>query len=83
MERFIQYLDEMDDLFYTIALAWERIRKLCNLVIFLVASLALQVLCIYMALATPPLALATASVLMVFLLYRSVVLYGPRHRVAA
>jgi hypothetical protein len=77
MERFVQYLDDLDDLVYAIALIWERIRTLCNLTVTLTAIIALQAMSIYFAVTEPPLTVAMASLLIVVLLYRSVVYHGP------
>ncbi len=72
MERLLQYLDDLDDLFGMVGLAGERMRRLVATVLsyLLVASGA--ILGVGLALAHPPLALATSTLLLVFLLYRSV-----------
>ena len=72
MERLAQYLDDLDDLVSAIGLVAERIRKLFFSISFLCISLAAQVGGIILALKHPPLALATALLLFVTLLYRSV-----------
>jgi hypothetical protein len=77
MECFLQYLDDMDDFVYATALLWERIRRVCGVFVVVTISLAVQALGIYFALTTPPLAIATISVLLVVLLYRSVVYHSP------
>lgn len=72
MEKVIQYLDELDDLFCAVGLVAERIRN----VLWLVVYLTLGGICAYgavmLALAEPPLALAMAVMLFVILMYRSV-----------
>jgi hypothetical protein len=78
MECLIQYLDDLEDLFYAVALIWERIRTAVRFAVFVVTSVAFQTLGVLLALAAPPLAVATASLLMVTLLYRAVVCHGPQ-----
>ncbi len=73
MERFIQYLDDLEDLFYVVALTWERIRRICGFTFFISASVLFQALGIYLALTNAPLAVAAASLLLVVLLYRGAV----------
>lgn len=73
MERFAQYLDDIEDLIYALALMAERIGQAARFLAFVCASLGLQVLGIILALASPPLAVAAASLLLVGMLYRSVV----------
>lgn len=72
MERFLQYLDDLDDLFGMVGLVGERMRRLVATVFsyLLVASGA--ILGVGLALVHPPLALATSTLLLVLLLYRSV-----------
>ena len=72
MERVIQWLDDLDDLIAAIGLLSERIRNFFLTLSFLVVSLLAQVAGIALALRHPPLALATAILLFVTLLYRSV-----------
>ena len=72
MERLIQWIDDLDDLVGVIGLARERIRAIVLAFIFAVASLTFQVAGILLALSHPPLALATAILMFVTLLYRSV-----------
>ena len=77
MECLLQYLDDLDDFVYAMALLWERIRRISGVVFIVAISLAVQALGIYFALTAPPLAVATISVLLVVLLYRSVVYHSP------
>ncbi len=77
MECLIQYLDDLEDLFYAVALKAERIRQAIQFFLFMAASAALQVLGILIALWNPPLAVAVASLLLVGMLFRAVVGYSP------
>ena len=72
MERLAQYLDDLEDLFYAIALKMERIRKAAFVGIVLLFSFTLQFLGILLALSRPPLALAVVSLTVVGMLYRGV-----------
>jgi len=83
MERFLQYLDDLDDFVYAVALAWERIRRACAFIANMTFLVAVQASGIYAALTSPPLAVAIATLLLVTLLYRSVVYYSPARRAAA
>ena len=73
MERLIQYLDDLEDLFYAAALKAERLREACQYFLLISAAAILQVFAISMALRHPPLALAVASLLMVGMLFHAVV----------
>ncbi len=68
----IQWLDELDDLIAAIGLVSERIRSFLRAFSFLAISLFVQSAGVLLALRHPPLALATAMLLFVTLLYRSV-----------
>jgi hypothetical protein len=72
MERLLLYLDDLDDLYGTFGLVWEKLRRV--LIRLLATSLLLGVasLAVGLALMHPPIALATSTVLFVILLYRSV-----------
>jgi hypothetical protein len=83
MERFVQYLDDLEDLFYAFALKWERIRRALRFALFVATSVSFQLLGIFLALSIPALAVATASLLLVGLLYRNVVYHGPVMPVSA
>jgi hypothetical protein len=72
LEQILQYLDELDDLVSTVGLLAERIRRLTLTLITFGIWLLIQVGCIALALIHPPLALATALLMFVALLYRSV-----------
>ena len=72
MEFLLQYLDDLDDLYGMLGLVWERLRR----AIIKIAALAMLLTAatggIWLALAHPPIALATSTMLFVILLYRSV-----------
>jgi hypothetical protein len=72
LEQFLQYLDELDDLASMVGLLAERVRSLILTLITLGVWLAIQIGGIALALSHPPLALATALLMFVGLLYRSV-----------
>ncbi|MDX1517371.1 MAG: hypothetical protein R3288_11055 [Woeseiaceae bacterium] len=80
MERLAQYWDDLDDLLGIVALCAERIRRF---VLFLVSAATFFV-AVYagmmIALNDPPLALAIVTILLIFLMYRSVT--APRMAVA-
>lgn len=83
MERIVQYIDDLEDLFYAFALKWERIRRALRFALFVTTSLSIQFLGVFLALSIPALAAATASLLLVGLLYRSAVHYAPATRLSA
>lgn len=72
MERFVQLLDDLDDLVSAVLLLGERIRARLISLAAVLALLALQAGGIILAIVQPPLALALASILFVSLLYHSV-----------
>ncbi len=72
MEKLLQYWDNLDDLIGAIGLVAERIRRLVLFGVYTTCVGVLQLAGIVLALATPPLALAVATILFVILLYRSV-----------
>jgi membrane protein YdbS with pleckstrin-like domain len=77
MELLVQYLDDLEDLFYAFALKWERIRRAIRFALFMCISMSFQVLGVILALSNPPLAVAMAALLLVGLLYRAAVFYSP------
>ena len=83
MERLLQYLDDMDDFVYALALTWERVRSICNLVFSVLLMSTALALGLYGAVTNPPLAVAGASLLAVALLYWGVVGRPPAARSAA
>ena len=72
MERIAQLLDDLDDLISMIGLTGERIRHLFLGLVATCMTVALQVGGILLALAHPPLAMAMALILFMYLLYHSV-----------
>ena len=72
MERIVQFFDDFDDLIAALGLLVEGFRNLVFSLAIICASLAFQVGGIILALSHPPLALATALLMFVTLLYRSV-----------
>lgn len=77
MERVLQYLDDLEDLFYAVALLRERIRRLTRIFLVISALIAFQGLAILLALSSPPVAVAASSLLLVGTLYRGVVHNAP------
>jgi len=73
MEILAQYLDDFEDLFYAVALLTEKIRNIVRFFLFMVTALTLQSLGVFVALASPPIAVAVASLLLVGMLYQGVV----------
>ena len=78
MERFLQYFDDLDDLYGAIGLVWEKLRRALLNLISLLMVLAVAAGGISLSLAHPPIALATSTMLFVTLLYRSVTVPSPR-----
>jgi hypothetical protein len=72
MEIVIQWLDDLDDLVATIGLIRERIRNFFIKTTLLGISGLVPAAGIVLALRHPPLALASAIILFVILIYRSV-----------
>jgi hypothetical protein len=73
MERLLQYLDDLDDFVYAIALTWEKIRLLGRFSFLAIVMVILQALGIYAAIEYPPVAVSAGSLLVVGLLYRGAV----------
>ncbi|MFB3125683.1 MAG: hypothetical protein ACE1Z7_08925 [Woeseiaceae bacterium] len=78
MERLIQYLDEIEDLFYAAPLIAEQLRRAIQRILFLLGSISVQVAGIVLALTHPPLALAVVALLLVGLLFRAVIIPVPQ-----
>ncbi len=78
MERLIQYLDEIEDLFYAAPLIAEQLRRAIQRILFLLGSISLQIAGIVLALRHPPLALAVVALLLVGLLFRAVIIPVPQ-----
>ncbi len=72
MEFLLQYLDDLDDLYGAFGLVWERLRRTIILLATLAMLSAVAAAGIWLALAHPPIAMATSTMLFVILLYRSV-----------
>jgi apolipoprotein N-acyltransferase len=68
----LQYLDDIDDLIGTFGLLYEGLRRLALVFAALVICLVCIVSGAVLALAHPPVALATCILLLVTLLYRSI-----------
>ena len=72
MERFLQYLDDIDDLVGVMGLLYERIRTLALTVSILLLELCVAAGAMWLALVHPPVSLAIGTLLFVALLYRTV-----------
>ena len=72
MERILQWLDDLDDLFGAVGLIAERMRRVVLILARLLALVCVVSCGVFAALTEPPLGLAVAILLFVFLLYRSV-----------
>jgi len=72
MECFLQYFDDLDDLYGMAGLIIERLRRSLYALCSYLLITAVAVAGIWLALLHPPIALATALLLFVTLLYRSV-----------
>ncbi len=71
MEIMAQWLDDLDDMISSVRLLSERFRNLCIALIVLASSLLVLFAGVWLALEHPPLASATATILLVTLMYRS------------
>jgi len=78
MERLIQFLDEIEDLFYAAPLIAEQVRCAIQRILFLLGSISLQITGIVLALKHAPLALVVVTLLLVGLLLRAVVIPAPQ-----
>jgi hypothetical protein len=81
MERFVQILDDLDDLCSSLGLARERARGLLLALCIVLLSLAVLIAGVLLALRHPPLAMAAAILMFTTLLYR--VVTSPLSRVPA
>ncbi|NIL93837.1 MAG: hypothetical protein GTO71_05225 [Woeseiaceae bacterium] len=72
MERIVQLLDDLDDLMAAIGLISERIRRFFFTFVSIFVGMIIIAGGVLLALSHPPLALATALLLFVSLLYRAV-----------
>ena len=73
MERFVQWLDDIEDLVYAVLLTRETIRRRLKAMFYAIAALALLGASVLLALASPPIAVAAGSLLLVTILYRGAV----------
>ncbi len=73
MECLVQYLDDLEDLIFAVALKAERIRQVVLFFLFMITAAALQVLGVFVALENPPLAMAAVAPLLVGMLYRAAI----------
>jgi len=71
LERLLQYIDDIDDLYGAFGLLYEKLRRAVLKLLTLCAGLIIVAAGIALALVHPPIALATCIVLFVTLLYRS------------
>ncbi len=78
MERLLQYLDDLEDLIYAAPLIAEQLRRAIQRILFLLASIVLQIAGVILALSHPPLALAVVTLMLVALLYRAVIVPMPQ-----
>lgn len=83
MECIVQYLDDLEDLFYATALSWERLRRALTTLLSFALAAGLQAIGIYLALVSPPAGIAYASLLLVALLFGSVLTYRSPAEAAA
>ena len=77
MERLLQHLDDLEDLIYAAPLIAEQLRRAIQRILFLLASIVLQIAGVILALSHPPLALAVVTLMLVALLYRAVIVPMP------
>ena len=68
----MQYLDDLDDLYGVFGLLFERMRKLARLAGLIVGLVVVGTAGVLLALNEPPLGLAMAILLFVWLMYRAV-----------
>ncbi len=78
MERLLQYLDDLEDFIYAAPLIAEQLRRAIQRILFLLASIVLQIAGVILALSHPPLALAVVTLMLVALLYRAVIVPMPQ-----
>jgi len=74
MERLVQYLDDVEDMYCVVAVSMERVRHILLLCTLAAASFIIPILAIVLALYRPPLALGAASIASVGMLYRAATL---------
>jgi hypothetical protein len=67
MERFMQYLDILEDAYFVVALLAERIRR----ILLVLGTIGITAAMVALALNEPPIGFAVAALLTVTVLYRS------------
>ncbi|MDH4046842.1 MAG: hypothetical protein OEW68_09545 [Gammaproteobacteria bacterium] len=77
MECLIQYLDDLEDLFYAVALLTEKIRYAVQMIAVVSLAAVIPVCGVLLALSAPPLALASVFLALAILLYRAAVGHHP------
>jgi len=78
VERWLQYLDDLEDLIYAAPLIAEQFRRAIQRILFLIGSILLQIGGVILALIHPPLALAVVTLMLVGLLHRAVIVPIPQ-----
>jgi len=78
VERWLQYLDDLEDLIYAAPLIAEQFRRAIQRILFLIGSILLQIGGVILALIHPPLALAVVTLILVGLLHRAVIVPIPQ-----
>lgn len=76
MERLLQYLDDLDDLYGMAGLVVERLRRVSYALFSYLLVVVGAAAGVWLAMVHPPIALATSTLLFVALLYRSVTVPG-------
>jgi hypothetical protein len=79
MECLIQYLDDLEDLFYAVALLAEKIRRVVQLILIAGLSVLIPAGGVVLALTAPPLALAAVCMALAVMLYRAATGQSGRH----
>lgn len=78
MERILQVLDDLEDLYFAVPLLYERWRRFVGRAVRLAAICAILPVGIYIAVTAPLMGLATATVAVVALLYSVVTTRSPK-----
>lgn len=71
MERFLLYLDDLEDMVFAFALVGERIRRIVYIAAFLAVALLTQAAVVLLAVHNPPIGAGLGALLTVLVLYRS------------
>lgn len=72
MERLLQYLDDLDDLYGMVGLIIERLRRFVIILTSCLLAATVAIAGIWLAQLHPPIASATGTLLFVTLMYRSI-----------